>query len=117
MSKNSNSPWYVGANGATNATRYEARRRARELLESSDYKDSLTRRIQNDTLPAAVEVALWHYAYGKPTEHVELNVSQRERSLREMTVDELRERARQLSEQLDQAVQLDQAIPANYKIL
>lgn len=67
-------PWYMGRNGATNATRGEAQRVARGLLDSLEYQKSIKDRIKTGTLPAAVEIMLWHYAYGKPMEQIELNV-------------------------------------------
>lgn len=93
--------------------RGEAQRRARELLESEDYKASLTRRIKTDSLPAAVETMLWYYAYGKPLESINLNVKE---DLSSLGVDELLRRAKSLSDQLEEAAALEAAIPAEYKV-
>lgn len=111
---NANMPWYVGHNGATNFTRHEAQKLARNIVESQDYRDSLTRRIKSDTLPPAVECMLWHYAYGKPIEQVNLNVTQHE-DLSALGLDELFLRARELAQQIDEAQQLANAIPAEFK--
>lgn len=45
---------------------------SREILQSDDYVASVKRRIQTDTLPAAVECKLYDYAYGKPVDRVEV---------------------------------------------
>lgn len=41
------------------------------ILNTKQYRDSLLRRILMDELPPAVEVLLYHYAHGKPTEKLE----------------------------------------------
>jgi len=47
---------------------------ALEFLNSQEYKDSLMRRIKNDTLDPRVETTLITLAYGKPVERVEAKV-------------------------------------------
>lgn len=42
------------------------------ILESPEYRDSLFRRITNDTLPSAVECRILDHVFGKPVEHVEM---------------------------------------------
>lgn len=44
---------------------------ARNILRSAAYRLSILSRIADDKLPAAVEVLLHHYAWGKPVERVE----------------------------------------------
>lgn len=44
---------------------------ARNILRSAAYRISILSRIADDKLPAAVEVLLHHYAWGKPVERVE----------------------------------------------
>lgn len=44
----------------------------RALLASSEYRESLARRMTLGVLPPAVEVRLWDYAYGKPVEKIEI---------------------------------------------
>lgn len=106
-------PWYVGSNGATNFTRHEAQKFARKLVESQDYKDSLERRIKSDSLPAAVECMLWHYAYGKPIEQVALTVIPGTEDLSSLSVDELLKRAKDIGDKLEEAKALAEAIPAD----
>ncbi len=50
----------------------EAKTFARDILRSEKYKKTLRVRAENGTLPAAVEQMLWHYAYGKPVEQIEV---------------------------------------------
>lgn len=107
-------PWYVGHNGATNFTRGEAQKFARNLLESKDYRESLKERIHTKTLPPAVETMLWHYAYGKPVEQVNLSIGTED--LSGLSVDELVQRARALQDQLEEVRRLEDAIPAQYKV-
>lgn len=65
-------PKYPGrAKGSINKVGLEARNFALQFVRSITYRRSLVRRIRNDTLPAAVECMLHHYAYGKPKEQHE----------------------------------------------
>ena len=57
--------------GIPNRVTAEIRQLARTLLEDKPYRRSLRRRLMNGTL-GALEIVLWHYAYGKPKEHVEM---------------------------------------------
>ena len=43
------------------------------VLHSREYREALVRRIDSDQLPAQVETMMWHFAYGKPVERVEIN--------------------------------------------
>lgn len=43
----------------------------RALLESAQYREYLRDRILFKTLPPAIEVLIYHYAFGKPVERVE----------------------------------------------
>ena len=45
---------------------------ALSILNAAGYRESLLRRILLDALPSAVECLLYHYAYGKPVERVEV---------------------------------------------
>lgn len=106
----------MGTNGATPLTRHEAQRRARSILESEDYQTSLKERIRDKQLPPAVETMLWYYAFGKPMEQVQINVSQQEEDLSTLGTAELLRRAQELAKLLEQAEALDAAIPAEYKV-
>lgn len=65
---------------------------AQAVLTSQNYRASIARRIQYDELPAAVEVKLWEYAYGKVVDKVEVtNTTPR---LEDMSLEELERNAR-----------------------
>jgi hypothetical protein len=49
----------------------EVRAAARALLDDPAYKDSLRARLNAGTAPH-METLLWHYAFGKPKETVEI---------------------------------------------
>ena len=82
--------------GSLNRVTLEAREFARSLIDSADYRDSLARRIKKDNLPGGVEVMLWYYTYGKPTDKVEVTMSQGA-DLESLTADQLAAEARSLS--------------------
>lgn len=52
-----------------------ARDRARQIIESPEYFQTLQNRAKLGTLPSIVEVMLWHYSYGKPHTTVTLSVT------------------------------------------
>lgn len=60
------------AKGTPNKVTAEARDICRAFLESAPYRVTLKDRIEAGRLPPAVETMLWHYAYGKPKEEIEL---------------------------------------------
>lgn len=107
-------PWSM-VGGATNFTKSEAQRFARQMLQSQTYRDDLERRLLSGTLAPAIETMLWHYAYGKPIEQINLNVSQQE-DLSQLSVQELFDRAKKLSDALEEAQQLEAALPTEFKV-
>jgi hypothetical protein len=78
--------------GALNKGRGEAKAFCQEVIRSEEYKMSVRARARAGTLPAAVETLLWHYAYGKPVEHVQLQTGSTV-DLSELTTEQLAERA------------------------
>lgn len=70
-----------------------AREKAKTILEDPAYNASLLSRARSGTLPHAVEVLLWHYAYGKPIEKIELTDETENIDLTQFSLDQLRERA------------------------
>lgn len=52
--------------------RLSVKERAREILESPEYFQSVVDRIRLGTLPPAVEIRFYDEAYGKPIERVEV---------------------------------------------
>lgn len=72
----------------------------REVLTSPEYLESVYRRIRNDTLPAAVEIRMHDYAYGKPVEKTE--VKDTTNRLEGMSLDQLEARAHLLHSRIRQ---------------
>lgn len=64
---------------------------ARMVLNSTQYRESIMRRILFDELPAAVETKLMDYAWGRPTEHLEIN--DQRNNLENLSTAELEQRA------------------------
>lgn len=73
----------------------EAREAARLILESPEYQASLKARAAAGTLPAALEVMLWHYRYGKPPDKIEVEV--KDEDLTRYSASELKARAEELA--------------------
>jgi hypothetical protein len=46
---------------------------AKQLIEDKEYQSQLGKRLRSGELPPAVEAMLWHYAYGKPVESIDIN--------------------------------------------
>lgn len=110
MSSSAPRPFYSLQGGATALTRGEAQSFARGLLNSQKYRDDLKDRLENRKLAPALEIMLWHYAFGKPVENINLSVV--EEDLSTLSIDELREKMDGLAKQLDEAEALANAIPA-----
>ena len=106
-------PWLM-TGGVTQLSSAEGRTFARQLLGSEDYRSWLTDRIKNRTLPTNIEQMLWAYAYGKPVEQVKLSVGQTQEDLSALTLAEMRERVSQLQHALEEAEELNHALPAQY---
>lgn len=58
--------------GTPNKATIEVQARCRELIESPTYVEYFKHRLEVGQLPPALEALAWHYAYGKPTERVEM---------------------------------------------
>lgn len=68
-------PPYIGPGrpkGSLNKTTVEAKSLARQLIDDSLYRKNLLNRLQQGEA-GQMEVVLWHYAYGKPKEAVEVD--------------------------------------------
>jgi hypothetical protein len=59
--------------GTLNAATREIKAVANRLLTDRDYMTSLRLRLRSGEIAPAVEVLLYHYAYGQPTKKVELS--------------------------------------------
>jgi hypothetical protein len=75
--------------------RHSIKQFCQNVLHSREYRESLLRRIDSDTLPAGVETMLYYFAYGKPVERVEFN-DVTETNLENASTEELTERAAKL---------------------
>lgn len=60
------------AKGVPNKNTTDVAAVARLFVEDENYQHRLKVRLDEGTLAPGVETMLWHYAYGKPTEHLEV---------------------------------------------
>ena len=68
-------PPYIGPGrprGSLNQRTVEAKALARELVNDPTYRKNLQKRLRAGDA-GAMEVLLWHYAWGKPRETLELS--------------------------------------------
>jgi hypothetical protein len=61
----------------------------RGIVESAEYRTSLVERIMEHTLPAAVEIMLHWYAYGKPADQKDNSMALARQELSGLTTEEL----------------------------
>lgn len=73
------------------ATNLSIQERAREILSSPEYFQSVLDRLRLGEFPPQMEVLLHHYAYGKPVERVE--VKDTTAPLEEVSLAQLKSRA------------------------
>ncbi len=59
--------------GSLNKRTLEAKAFARQLVCDPTYLQNLQAALGNRNVEASLEAMLWHYAYGKPKEQLELN--------------------------------------------
>lgn len=90
-----NTPSSATTEASTTPRKLTAKAFSKAILESADYAASIQRRILADTLPPAVEVKLYEYAYGKPVDKVE--VRDKTNPLEELTMEQLETRAMKLA--------------------
>lgn len=91
----------------TGVQRAEARMFALSIVRDPEYRKNLLIYARARMLPPAIEAMLWAYAYGRPVERVDVNVSQDPSRLEGLSRQELAERARLLSEVLSDDSILD----------
>ena len=101
--------------GTPNKASAEARAVCATLLRDPTYRATLLARAHAGTLPPAVETMLWRYAYGKPTDIVDVTVGAREENLRELSTEELLQRVDTVREQLLEADAIERALPAAFR--
>jgi hypothetical protein len=59
--------------GVRNKATVEVREIARHMVEGPTYQPKLVERLEAGKCHPSVETLMWHYAYGKPREHVKVN--------------------------------------------
>jgi hypothetical protein len=79
----------------------EAQKLARDIICDPNYTLNLKARASAGILPPMVEQMLWHYGYGKPSDHLEINSTTRD--LRTKPLDELASEAEALATRIRQA--------------
>lgn len=102
-------PWHMQGQGVTAYTRQEGQAFARRILQSAAYRQTLEKRAIDGTLPAAVETMLWHYAYGKPPETINVSVQE---DLSQLTTEQLRTRTEAALSALREAEAIENALSA-----
>ena len=88
----------LGESRLAYAQRNEARLFALAIVRDKEYREALLKAARDRTLPAAVETTLLAYAYGKPTERIELGRPGAFEDLTSLSPSELAQRARTLAE-------------------
>jgi len=58
--------------GSLNQRTLEAKAFARQLVSSPTYLQKLQADLNERNVDASIEAMVWHYAYGKPKEYVEV---------------------------------------------
>jgi hypothetical protein len=86
----------------------EARALARKMLTTPTYQKSLEDRLLAGKLPPAVETMLWHYAFGKPAEN--LNVSMKAQDLSALSPKELLDATRETLAELEKLSQVEEEL-------
>lgn len=66
-----NAPGPGRKKGVPNKATAEVRAVCASIVDDPEYRTTLLTRARAGTLPPAVECMLWHYAKGKPKDHVE----------------------------------------------
>lgn len=60
--------------GTPNKATVEGREFARSIVDDAAYRERLRARMLSGEANPAIEQLVWHYAYGKPTESLDVNV-------------------------------------------
>jgi len=97
--------------GTPNKVTAEAKAVCAAILDDPTYRTNLTARARAGTLAPAVEAMLWHYAFGKPRESLDVTVGPAG-DLSELSAEDLLHRADGLREQLREQAAREQALPA-----
>jgi hypothetical protein len=70
-------PFKPGQGGRPKGVKNKATRKAeaicQRMVDDREYRREFARRFKAGELPPPLEAMVWHYAFGKPTEHHILN--------------------------------------------
>ena len=97
--------------GTPNKVTAEVRVVCAAILDDPTYRTNLTARARAGTLAPAVEAMLWHYAFGKPKESLDVTVGPAG-DLSELSAEDLLHRADGLRERLREQAARERALPA-----
>lgn len=86
----------------------DAKAFARMVINSTQYRESIMRRILFDELPPAVETKLMDYAWGRPTERVE--ITDNRNRFEDMSSEQLEQHALYLASLLRQIQERDRRL-------
>lgn len=111
--KTVDAPWYSSKGGTTAHQRHVAQDFCRKLVEDKKYQEQLRISLVARTCAPAIEMMVWAYAYGRPTEHIDLNKNTNEGDLSAMSLLELQKLAGKVQEELSEAVEIAKKLPAN----
>ena len=100
--------------GTPNKVTAEARAVCAAILDDRTYRTNLTARARAGTLAPAVEAMLWHYAFGKPKDSLDVTVGPAG-DLSELSTEDLLHRADRLRERLWEQSVRERALPAEYR--
>ena len=100
--------------GTPNKVTAEARAVCAAILDDRTYRTNLTARARAGTLAPAVEAMLWHYAFGKPKDSLDVTVGPAG-DLSELSTEDLLHRPDRLRERLREQSARERALPAEYR--
>jgi len=101
--------------GTPNKVTTEAKAVCAAILDDPTYRTNLTARARAGTLAPAVEVMLWHYAFGKPKDSLDVTVGHAGGTFSELSTEDLLHRVDGLREQLREQTARERALPAEYR--
>jgi hypothetical protein len=101
--------------GRVNEKTLQVQRMCRQLVADPLYQERLRERLIAGTL-GQMEVVIWHYAFGRPKESLDVRLEVAGEDLAKLSLDELIDMAKQLEQQLEDAKYLEASIPAEYWI-
>lgn len=103
-------PFRGGVDGLRGAQVNEARLFCLGIVRSQEYRDALMLCALARTLHPSIERMIWHYAYGKPPDRIELQVtSEAGAALSELSLPELADRAKALAQSILQLPEAQRA--------